>query len=232
MGQFSLPYLNRSFAPVSLVATFDSSKIQIDTLTVGASANLSGDITLEDFRPDTLNLSAKFRDFEPIAWPELQLKTNGDLEITGTLRHPIVKGELTMTQAEIRLAKLLETPTQEMPDFLKAVKMDLKLSADRRVWVRDPTFELEVVGDVSVETDHEGLRIYGTMASRRGNYILQNRRMRITQGEIQFQDWPTNNPTLDIRAETIVRGVVTQGAEAEPIAIAITVGGKVTYPQV
>ena len=234
-GAFSLPYLQRSFAPISFVATtmFDSNKISVDSLVIGTSAKLSGDVILEDYFPSKWNLSAQFRDFEPVAWPELQLKIGGKLDVTGTPQRPEIEGELSMTQAEIRLAKLLEMPVRKTPDFLKALKVDnLKLSADRRVWVRDPTFELEVKGDLDVTTNDKGLHITGIMESRRGNYIFQNRRMRITKSEIRFLNWPQEHPDLDIHAETIVRGVVTQGGQAEPIAIAVTVEGTVAHPQI
>ena len=209
----------------------------VDSLKVGNSARLGGDVTFGFSLSEwNLNLSADFRDFEPIAWTELRLKVNKvddeNLTITGNLQAPKVKGKLKIKEAEIRLAELLETPSREMPNFLKNVELDLELSADRRVWVRDPTFEMEIMGDVTVKKDSADLSISGTVASRRGNYILQNRRMRITQSEIRFQDYPKENPTLDIRAETSVHGVITGGAEAEPVAISVTVGGTMTHPDV
>ncbi len=231
-GALRLLDLNRSYAPVSGRAVVGDGKIQIDSLAVGPSANLSGDVTLAGFWPSRWNLSARFREFEPVAWPELQFATDGSLHFSGTLQHPKIEGELRMKQAEIRLAQLLETPPRETSDFLKALDLHLQLSAERQVWVRDPTFDVEIAGDVDVIKDRDGLRVYGTMTSRRGNYILQNRRLRITQGEIRFQGRPGGNPDLDIRAETRVRAVITEGAEAEPVDVVVTVGGTLTHPQV
>ena len=136
-----------------------------------------------------------------------------------------------MEQAEIRLIDLFEMPSVGM-DFLETLEMHLQVSAERQVWVRDPTFEVEIEGDVDVIKDRGGLRIYGTMASRRGNYILQNRRLRITQGEIRFQGRPDGNPDMDIRAETRVRAVLTEGEKPEPVDIIVTVGGTLAYPQI
>ena len=51
--------------------------------------------------PSRWDLSAQFRDFEPVALPELQLVTDGQLQITGTLQGIKVVGTLAMKQAEI-----------------------------------------------------------------------------------------------------------------------------------
>ena len=230
-GAFHLSDLNRSYAPISGRAVVADGKIRIDSLALGASANLSGDIMLEGFVPRSWNLSAQFRDFEPVAWPELTLATDGDLQIMGTPQRTRITGNLAMKQAEIRLMDLFEMPSVGM-DFLETLEMHLQVSAERQVWVRDPTFEVEIEGDVDVIRDRGGLRIYGTMASRRGNYILQNRRLRITQGEIRFQGRPDGNPDLDIRAETRVRAVLTEGEKPEPVDIMVTVGGTLAYPQI
>jgi len=249
-GIFHLSDLNRSHAPVSGRAVIGDGKIQLDSLAIGPSANLSGDITLEGFLPSRWDLSAQFRDFEPVARPELQLVTDGQLQITGTLQGIKVEGKLAMKQAEIRLAELLgvpslatkqaeirltelfEEPSPEMPSFLRDPEINLQVSADRQVWLRDPTFEVEIGGDLDVIKNRVDSRIYGTMSSRRGNYIWQNNRLRITRGEIQFQGRPDWNPDLDIRAETSVRAVMPEGARPEPVDIIVTVGGTLTYPQI
>ena len=243
-GTLHMPDLSRSYAPVSGRAVFGDGKIQIDSLALGASANLSGDITLEGFLPSRWDLSAQLRDFEPVALPELQIMTDGQLQIAGTLQGIKVEGKLAMKQAEIRLAELLgvpslttkqaeirltelfEEPGAEIPPFLRDPEIHLQVSADRQVWLRDPAFEVEIGGDLDVIKNREDSRIYGTMSSRQGNYIWQNRRLRITQGEVQFQGRPDWNPDLDIRAETRVRAVTG------PVDIIVTVGGTLTYPQI
>ncbi len=243
-GVFHMSDLNRSYAPVFGRAAVGDGKIQIDSLAIGTSANLFGDIMLEGFLPSKWNLSAQFRDFEPVARPELQLVTDGQLQITGTLQGIKVEGKLAMKQAEIRLAELLgvpslatkqaeirltelfEEPSPEMPSFLRDPEIHLQVSADRQVWLRDPFFEVEIGGDLDIITKREDSRIYGALSSRRGNYIWQNRRLRITQGEIQFQGRPDWNPDLDIRAETRVRAVTG------PVDIIVIVGGTLTYPQI
>ena len=249
-GVFHMPDLNRSYAPVSGHAVVGDGKIQIDSLVIGASARLSGDIMLEGFLPSRWNLSAQFRDFEPVARPELQLVIDGQLQFTSTPQGNNIKGKLAMKQAEIRLAELLgvpslttkqaeirltelfEGPSTEMPPFLRDPEIHLQVSADRQVWLRDPTFEVEIGGDLDVIKNREDSRIYGTMSSRRGNYIWQNHHLRITRGEIQFQGRPDWNPDLDIRAETRVRAVITEGEPPEPVDIIVTVGGTLTYPQI
>ena len=230
-GAFHMPSLNRAYAPISGRAVVGDGKIQIDSLAFGASATLSGDVTLAGFVPSAWHLSAQFRDFAPVAWRELQLVTDGHLQVTGTPQRTQMTGKLAMKQAEIRLTEFLEMPSVEM-DFLETLEIRLQVSAERQVWVRDPTFEVEIEGDVDVIKDRGGLRIYGTMASRRGNYILQNRRLRITRGEIQFQGRPNGNPDMDIRAETRVRAVLTEGEKPEPVNIIVTVGGTLAYPQI
>ena len=230
-GAINLPDLNRSYAPVSGRAVIGDGKIQIDNFAVGPAATLSGTVTLAGFLPTRWDLSAQLNAFEPVALPELQLVADGQLRFSGTPESTHLEGEVALKQAEIRLTELLETPGQET-GLLDSLNIHVQVSAARQVWMRDPTFEVEIAGDVDVIQDRDGLRIYGTLASRRGNYILQNRRLRITQGEIQFQGRPGGNPNLNIRAETRIRAVIAEGAEAEPVDIAATVGGILTHPQV
>lgn len=249
-GTFHMPDLNRSYTSVSGHAIVGDGKIQIDSLAIGTSANLSGDIMLEGFLPSRWDLSAQFRDFEPVARPELQIVTDGQLQITGTLQGIKVEGKLAMKQAEIRLAELLgvpslatkqaeirltelfEEPSPEMPTFLRDPEIKLQVSADRQVWLRDPAFEVEIGGDLDIIKNREDSRIYGTMSSRRGNYIWQNNHLRITRGEILFRGRPDWNPDLDIRAETRVRAVIAEGEAPGPVDIIVIVGGTLTYPQI
>ena len=230
-GAIELPDLNRAYAPVSGRVAIGDGKIQIDTFAVGPSAKLSGDIALDGFYPSRWDLSARLNAFEPVAWRELQLVTDGHLRFTGTPKSAKIAGDLAVKQAEIRLAELLEMPSVEVA-FLKNLAMQVQVSAERQVWVRDPTFEVEIAGDVDVIQDRDGLRIYGALASRRGNYILQNRRLRITRGEILFRGRPEGNPDLNIRAETRIRTAIAEGAGAEPVDIFVTVGGTLARPQV
>ena len=249
-GIFNMPDLNRSYTPVFGRAVVGDGKIQIDSLAIGTSANLSGDIMFEGFFPSKWNFSTQFRDFEPVALSELQIVTDGQLQIEGTPQGNNVKGKLAMKQAEIRLAELLgvpslttkqadirltelfEEPGEEIPPFLKAPEIHLQVSADRQVWLRDPVFEVEIGGDLDIIKNGDDSRIYGTMSSQRGSYIWQNHRLRITQGEVQFQGRPDWNPDLDIRAETRVRAVSPGGDRPKPIDIIVIVGGTLTYPQI
>ena len=228
-GAINLSNLNRSYAPVSGRAVIGDGKIRIDNFVVGPAATLSGTVTLAGFLPTRWDLSAHLNAFEPVALPELQLVADGQLRFSGTPESSQLEGEVALKQAEIRLTELLEAPGQEA-GLLDALNIHVQVSADRQVWMRDPTFEVEIAGDVDVIQGRDGLRIYGTLTSRRGNYILQNRRLRITQGEIQFQGRPGGNPNLNIRAETRIRAVIAE--DAEPVDIAVAVGGTLTHPQV
>ncbi|MDP6037868.1 MAG: translocation/assembly module TamB domain-containing protein, partial [Candidatus Latescibacteria bacterium] len=231
-GVLKVSSLKRSFSPVSAQVSIADGQVHIDTLAFGKNAGVQGVMSLEGFVPRSWNLAARLSDFEPVAWPELRLRTDGRLQLTGTIEAPELTGELLMKQADIRLADLLASPEDiwESSGFLKALDMRVEVAADRQVWVRDPTFNAEITGDVDVIKDKEGLRMYGAMQSRRGNYILQNRRLRIEQGDIQFQGRTEVNPDLNIRAQTQVRAVA--GNEREPVTVRVTVGGTLSHPQV
>ena len=236
-GILQISSLKRSFSPVSAQVLIHDGQVQIDTLVLGKPDNgaaMQGVIRLDGFVPASWDLAVNFTNFDPVAWPELRVRTDGRLQLTGTPNAPHLAGKLQMKQADIRLADLLASPESiwESSAFLKALTMNVEVAADRQVWVRDPTFNVELTGDVDVTKDEDGVRMYGSMESRRGNYILQNRRLRIEQGDIQFRGRPEINPDLNIEAETQVRAVVIESGESEPVTVRVTVGGTLSHPQV
>jgi len=207
--------------------------ISVDRITVGNSAVLDGEVTLNKFVPEQWDLSVQLADFEPVAWSELSLNSSGELHFSGSPAQTKVAGTVLMNQADIRLGDLIESPVSiwETSEFLRDLDLHLELAAERQVWIRDPTFDVEVIGDVDVIKDRDGVRIYGTMQSRRGNYILQNRRLRINQGDLQFVGRVGVNPDLDIRAETQVRGIIEANGQSEKVTVNANIQGTLNHPQ-
>ena len=137
---------------------------------------------------------------------------------------------MVLPQADIRLLELIETPGDDWNEiaFYKALTMQLRIAADRQVWIRDQDMQVEISGDMDVVKDAQGFRVYGILNSRRGFYTFQGRRLRITHGEIHFDGREEFDPNLDIRTETEQRLT----GEARPVRIFVNVGGTLTYPEV
>ena len=86
---------------------------------------------------------------------------------------------------------------------------------------------VEIAGDVDLRKDREGVRLYGSLNSLRGQYEFQNKSFRIERGEIQFQGRPEIDPDLYILGK--VRQRLVSGENA---MISVIVGGTLLHPQI
>jgi autotransporter translocation and assembly factor TamB len=73
----------------------------------------------------------------------------------------------------------------------------------------------------------DGIRIYGSLASRRGRYDFQNTSFDIDQGEIHFRGQAEIDPELYILATQRI-----MLASGEPATISAIVGGTLLYPRI
>ena len=194
--------------------------------------SVTGEARLEDSALGEIQGRMRAEHFGLIDLPELTATLQADVLLAGTLREPRVEGKVQLERAVVRLSHFLEAPPEpsslwETSAFLRNLAGTVRVSATRNFWIRDKELNVEISGDVDVVKAEKGIRIYGSLASRRGRYDFQNTSFDIDRGEIQFQGKEEIDPDLYILA-THRLALVT----GERTVISAVVGGTLLYPRI
>ena len=83
--------------------------------------------------------------------------------------------------------------------------MNLKLSGERNIWLRNRDADIEFGGEVYVVKEQTPLYVSGILETRRGNYYWLNHILKITNGKVTFMPQEVIDPELDFTAELDTR---------------------------
>jgi autotransporter translocation and assembly factor TamB len=83
--------------------------------------------------------------------------------------------------------------------------VNLRLKAERDVWLRNPDADIEFGGEVTIVRETGPVYLTGIMESDRGNYYWVNHILTITQGKVTFIPGDEIDPDLDFWAEMNTR---------------------------
>ncbi len=84
-------------------------------------------------------------------------------------------------------------------------RMNLKISAERNIWLRNRDTDIEFGGEVYFIKEKAPLYISGMLETKRGNYYWLNHILKITSGKITFIPQEIIDPELDFWAELNTR---------------------------
>ncbi|MBT5829518.1 MAG: translocation/assembly module TamB, partial [Candidatus Latescibacteria bacterium] len=238
-GKIDHPSIGRVYEPIVATVRVDQGKVSIDSLFIGRAGQqlvLSGSTDLTGGNLSAFDINMDFVRFQPVHLPDVQAELNGHLQLHGSPSKPRLVGDLIVQHADIRLGELMATPSTgwEQWPFVQALQMAMRVRAGQQVWVRDPTFNIETTGDLDLVKDAEGFKAFGSMQSKRGNYVFQNRRLDIAHADILFQGRPDIDPDLDIEAQTRVMARL-QGDDdgsPDPVIVIVSVGGTLFKPEI
>lgn len=165
----------------------------------------------------------------------------GDVRVTNSASEGgLIRGQLTIPEAryEIILQGGAEVPqltgVRRKSDIRRAAaegspraappglfKLDLRVSADNRLFVSGMGLESEWEADIRVGGTSAAPNVTGDARVVRGTYSFAGKRFDVTRGVVRFVGGPLVNPELDIAARTTTEG----------IAATITIGGSATAPR-
>ncbi|MDA0745686.1 MAG: translocation/assembly module TamB, partial [bacterium] len=225
--------LNQTFSRLQTDLTFAPNRIALERLQVAegkGTLSLSGEITLDRRKLQTLTADLQAVDFRAVNLPDIGATLRANLHLEGSPDALRLTGNIELLRAVIQLSGLLEGPSDLDPTvwpIYNNLTADLRISARRNVWIKDKDLNLEIAGDVDLRKDREGVRLYGSLNSRRGRYEFQSTRFAIERAEIQFQGKPDLDPDLYILATNRIRL-----AGGEPAVINAIIGGTLKYPRI
>ena len=232
-GAATVVALGQDLDRISCALRFGPEVIHLEALSAGGDRLLaSGSAVLEGYVVRGLNFQLKARDLSTVNLPDIRATVNADLNVSGPPDALLVEGQATLIRAEVQLLSFVEAPIEdesfwESSTYLKGLRGRVRLSAERNVWARGPTFDIEMEGDVDLVKDAEGIRIYGPLNSRRGIYEFAKTDFRIERGELQFLGALDINPNLYILGTHRLRLITGESA-----VITAVIGGTLAAPLV
>jgi hypothetical protein len=260
-GRLYVPSLGVAYDRIELAAELGQSRAVIDSLvfvTGDGRLRVNGSVVLAPLHDPTLELSAAARDFQAMQSADfLTLRANGDLQVRGSLRAPVVRGRVEAPEAVLHFASLIDKGVVDLsdplfaavvdttvlqrdvlePGFMKRVRDSLVLdsvtvSLGRDVWLRSADANIQLDGAATIGKRADRYRVFGTFTARRGTYRLAlgpaiSREFRIVGGTVRYFGDPRTDAELDIDAEHTVRSF-----RGERIEVTAHIGGTIAEPEV
>jgi hypothetical protein len=164
-----------------------------------------GVVKLEErFRVDNLNFDFSFVD-APLQFPPFAYGVgSGNFSMSMRDRVMYYNGNITVSEAVIPLEfgmKIEEEQAVHDDDW----HVNLRLKAERNVWLRNPDADIEFGGEVTIVREDGPVFLSGIMETDRGNYYWVNHILNITQGKVTFIPGDEIDPDLDFWAEMNTR---------------------------
>lgn len=209
---------------VTAAATLDGQTLRLTELTArdgnGGAASATGALTLKGYSDVTGRLTATLQRLRLLRVGSVTATASGQLTYDRTADDAALTGALDIDGAEISLAKKLppeivvlevreiNSPTamalrandggQALPTFRR---LDLALSADRRVWLRGRGLDSEWRGALKVRGDAASPAVAGTLQAVRGTFEFAGKTFTLKDGGLRFTGGRTIDPAIDLRAE-------------------------------
>jgi hypothetical protein len=187
---------------------------------------------------DSLTLGGSLRALS-LAQPAARVFLAGNIHFTDGVFYAPETGQPTpIDLGDPAVYKVADTTNQATKNLIpqpntltKRIIMDVDVSVDPQVWVRNKEANVEVYSDgpltLRVDSRRNRLVLDGVMATERGQYTFLSKRFQITKGTATFIGTPDLNPSVQA---TAVYPVSVPGRE--PVNIQINIGGTAEEPTV
>lgn len=212
-GSLSLHNLENDLTNLTLAARFENSSLVVDALSgassLGGTFSGSGNLSLTDARC-LLTAFVTLNDLRlavtSTAVEELVFTSSGQLLVTETLHSPLMRGQLAIRDARIRLPAKAVPTTVVAPQL--PVNPELEITADlaRDVTVERGTLRAEVIGPVAITGTLARPAIAGTVqiASGRLNYLSRTLELR-PGGTASLLLSPAQPPIISVDVTAVAR---------------------------
>ena len=229
----------------------------------GGGVTTTGTVTLLPLTDPTFDLEITAENFQAVARTDVEASLTGAVALTGTYSRPVVRsrdgqpvrGEEGVLYVEefqrtVGIVDLADQAFFAVVDtavvnprpllgaaanpFLRNLRVDVDLVAERNSWLRSEQINVEMGGEVQVVYDRQSsdLVMLGALQAIRGTYSILGRTFQVASGTVEFVGTPGINPTLNIVASTRVRQAGASGGGNDNISIQATVSSTLLDPRV
>ncbi len=190
----------------------------------GGTINIGGNVGLEPESGNPANIKITARDFHIQDDRLMTGKLDADLSISGPMtRGPMLGGKVNIKRLDItvpdalpasiqslnvehrnaspavnRQAEKLKKRESEEPSL--PIKLDLRIEAANRIFVRGRGLDAALGGGVTVKGTAENPAVDGAFKLTRGTLDILSRQMKFTRGNLEFTG--ATEPDLDFAADT------------------------------
>ncbi|MCH8567909.1 MAG: translocation/assembly module TamB domain-containing protein [Balneolales bacterium] len=222
-GQLSLVENNITIRNIRTDIELEPDRIEISSFEMSSSGSFSasGSILLEDFMPNSFDLTARARNFRVFNTRDIDLFVSLDTDFTGTVAEPRLSGSLSLERGYIYLDNFGERQVEQVTledeeepdtfaaDFFEALAIDMNLIINRRFFMRNrnnPELDLELGGNLDIvkSAGEEDIQLFGAIDVDRGTATTFGRRFELDEGMIVFSG-PADNPEFDIQLSYRIR---------------------------
>jgi translocation and assembly module TamB len=220
---------------ITAAAAFDSSRINLTSLTAKDRKNgtlqASGSLSFADLQNPDLSVDAKLSSMNLLRQDLINAELNADLKLRPADKGFLVSGTVTPEEMVIKLPdrfsqsipklNIVKKDTETPSDLMQNIHLDIRFSADNRIFVRGWGLDAELGGTLDVKGTALDPDIRGALSSIRGRYEEFGKRFMISRAILRFQGKLSPSPYLDVLATT----------KAENINANILIGGSVEQPK-
>ncbi|MDY6864274.1 MAG: translocation/assembly module TamB domain-containing protein, partial [Thermodesulfobacteriota bacterium] len=203
---------------------FNNNTIIIEELSLmggEGKVNITGNISLKDFRPYRLNMDIKCGKFKVINTSLLSGVVDADLNIKGPLSHHFLTGTIKLIESNINFSEIKKRRPEEieiieaeatgeekvtekredLPFFLNNLCIDLNIIVPGNNHVKFMGFDAEIKGELAFKkAKKEPFLIEGNIQTICGSYHVRGREFIIKEGKITFSGFPRMDANLNLKA--------------------------------
>ena len=216
-GQAYLPVAGITFKNVKMKTLLKDDRVVIENLAAESAPgklSVSGYAELEGWLPSVIDLNIKGEDFTLIDLPELRVRTNPDLTMTGTNGEYEISGKIVIpyflavgrserspVQVSADAVIVGQQRTNSEKDLPFNLKTNIKLVLGDQVLVNMFGLNARLGGQLTLtDIDRQHFTGSGLIEVREGNYSSYGVKLKIEKGEAHFAHGPLDNPAINILA--------------------------------
>ncbi|MBK7140984.1 MAG: translocation/assembly module TamB domain-containing protein [bacterium] len=199
-------------------------------------ATIEGDLTFKQLNNIIWNIDVSLPRAFPVYYEldDIHAVVEGDLSVQGE-SPPEVTGDLTILSARYRanFAEAEEgSPIMAVLAGDQAWNLNINVEVPSNFWIENDDIDAEFAGFLNIIRERGEYRFIGEMEILRGQAPLFDRSWTIQSGSRAIYDNVAEpNPTLDVTACTIIRGIATDDEPRKDEELCVVVTGTLEEPQ-
>jgi autotransporter translocation and assembly factor TamB len=235
-GQLWVPSINTLVERVNVEITASGGRVSIEKVSGEAGGGIitaAGFVQLgADWQVDTLAFSLRPEDAVISPLPEVHAVVGGEIVLALARDRPLsIEGTVNVKEALLTFGFGQEAPPAGAPaSGADPVVYDVRIRGERGLWLRNRMVDIELSVDLWLRKTMRGETWTGQLVTRQGNIYYLDKTLRVTRGEIRFENISSLDPELDIVAELPVHAQ-NGAAGAMPDRILLTLGGSLSAPE-
>ncbi len=229
-GVMRVPSVATTVEAVEAEITFQEDRLVIEKLS-GKSAR--GTVTGEgvvDLSPqgevDSVVFKTHFTGVSAVPMAKVYAIGQGDIDITWHRgeKRAFISGNTVVDEALVAIGF---GPQNGGGGGSAGVDYDIRVRADRGVWLRNREADIELAVDLAIRQVGEEAVYTGELVTRQGNIYYLDHILRVTEGKLLFDNVSRFDPQLDITAEL---PITSNGKNEQPDKIVLSLTGTLSEP--